>query len=75
MDTERRLLSLESRYRRAMSATVAAKAHFLSIRDEPSATPSTVRRAQQQWEAMEAHKRAIAARMGEIEDLESGLAG
>ena len=73
MDMEARLLVLESRYRRAMSAALAAKAHYLSLRDEPSATPTTVLRAQQQWEAMEAHKRAIAARMGEVEDLEAGL--
>jgi hypothetical protein len=70
MDIEARLRALESRYRQALSATVSAKAHYLALLDEPAATPAAVKRARAQWENLEARKRAVAARMGEVEDLE-----
>jgi hypothetical protein len=73
MDTEARLRALESRYRRALSASVAAKAHYLALLDEPGSTPASIKRARQQWETLDARKRGIAARMGDIEVLEQHL--
>ncbi len=70
MDMESRLRKLESRYRAALGATVAAKAHYLSLVGEPSATPAAVERARAHWRKLEARKRGIAARMGEVEDSE-----
>jgi hypothetical protein len=73
MDIEARLRALESRYRQALSASVSAKAHYLALLDEPNSTPASIKRARIQWEKLDARKRGIAARMGEIEDLEQSL--
>jgi hypothetical protein len=73
MDIEARLRALESRYRQALSASIAAKAHYLALLDEPSSTAVAVKRARQQWDNLDARKRGIAARMGEIDDLERDL--
>lgn len=70
MDMETRLLKLESRYRDALGATVAAKAHYLALAGEASATPAAIERARARWRQLEARKRGIAARMGEVEDSE-----
>ncbi|HMD74044.1 MAG TPA: hypothetical protein VKG05_09315 [Steroidobacteraceae bacterium] len=70
MDMESRLRKLESRYRDALGATVAAKAHYLALAGEPSATPAAIERARAHWRQLEARKRGIAARMGEVEDSE-----
>ncbi len=72
MDMESRLRKLESRYRAALGATVAAKAHYLALAGEPSATPAAIERARAHWQQLEARKRGIAARMGEVEDSEHG---
>jgi hypothetical protein len=69
MDTEDRLHALESRYRAALSASVAAKAHYLALLEEPGATPESRKMARQRWENITAKKLGIAALMGEIEDL------
>jgi hypothetical protein len=42
----------------------------VALLDEPSSTPAAIQRARSQWETLEIHKRKIAARMGEVEDLE-----
>ena len=68
MDIEARLTQLESRYRRALSATVAAKAHYFCLATQPGATRAAIDRAKISWQKLDAHKRAIAARMGEIEE-------
>jgi hypothetical protein len=68
MDIEQRLTQLESRYRRALSASNAAKANYFCLAAEPGATLADIDRAKSAWEKLEAHKREIAARMGEIED-------
>ena len=68
MDIESHLRKLESRYRAALSATVAAKAHYLALVDEPSATSAAIQRAQSRWRELDERKRTIAVRMGEIED-------
>jgi hypothetical protein len=70
MDVEDRLRLLESRYRAALSASVAAKAHYLSLVGEASAMPSAVVRAKATWQKFDARKCAIAARMDELEQLD-----
>ena len=42
MDIEARLTQLESRYRRALSATVAAKAHYFCLATQPGATRAAI---------------------------------
>ena len=70
MDIEARLRQLESRYRSTLSAAVAAKANYLALIGEPSATPAAVERAKAAWQRIDVRKRAIAARMGEIEEMD-----
>ena len=70
MDIEVQLRKLESRYRVALSGAVAAKAHYLALRSEPSAARRDVEQAEIQWQAFESRKRALAARRGEIEELD-----
>ncbi len=70
MDIEVELRRLESRYRVALSGTVAAKAHYLALRSEPSAARRDVEQAEIQWKAFESRKRSLAARMGEVEELD-----
>jgi hypothetical protein len=70
LDIETLLRSLESRYRKMLSGTIAAKAHYLALLDEPRSTPAAVKRARCQWETMDIRKREIAARMGEVEERE-----
>jgi hypothetical protein len=73
MDIESRLRTLESRYRHALIASVAAKAHYLALLDETGSTPASIKRARQQWATLDARKCGIAARVGDIEDLEQHL--
>lgn len=70
MDIENRLRKLESCYRSALSATVAAKANYLALAGEPCATPAAIERAQSLWRQVDAWKRTIALQMGERETLE-----
>jgi hypothetical protein len=49
MDIEDRLRALESRYRKALSASIGAKAHYLALLDEPNSTPASIKRARVQW--------------------------
>ena len=72
MDIESRLRKLESRYRAALSAAVAAKAHYLSLADEGGATPAAVERAEVQWKSLEGRKKAIVEQMDQLERLEQG---
>jgi hypothetical protein len=73
MDIESRLRALELRYGQLLSAAAAAKGHYLALLDEPGSIKSTVKRARHRWENLDARKRAIAARMGEIEGVERDL--
>ncbi len=70
MDIETLLRSLESHYRKMLSGTIAAKAHYLALLDEPRSAPAAIKRARYQWEVMDIRKREIAARMGEVEERE-----
>ena len=69
MDIEARLRSLESRYRKALSGAIAAKAHYMALLDEPGSTPASIERVRSQWETLDVRRREIAARMGELDDL------
>lgn len=71
MDIEVRLRKLESRYRLALSATVAAKARYLALLDERSATPAAIERAMRHWQQLDSQRRAITARMAEVEAIEA----
>jgi hypothetical protein len=71
MDIEARLRKLESHYRAALSATVAAKANYLALAGEPSARPLAIQRAKSLWQQLDSRKRTIAAQMGELEELEN----
>jgi hypothetical protein len=73
MDIEARLRALESRYRQTLSGAIAAKAHYLALLEEPGSTVVAIKRARTQWETLDTRKREIAARMGEIEELDQGL--
>jgi hypothetical protein len=70
MDIEFRLRKLESRYRAALSASVAAKSHYLALAGESGVTPIALRRAHDQWQQLESRKKLIVERMGEVERLE-----
>jgi hypothetical protein len=70
MDIEARLRQLEFRYRSTLSAAVAAKAKYLALVGEPGTTPAAVERAKAAWQKFDARKRAIAARMGEVEEMD-----
>jgi hypothetical protein len=74
MDIEERLRKLEMRYRAAGTAAAAAKAHYLALAGEPSASASALERAQAQWRRLDERKRGIAARMGEVEGLQDATA-
>jgi hypothetical protein len=73
MDIEDRLRALESRYRKALSASIGAKAHYLARLDEPNSTPAAIKRARVQWETIDGRRRELAGRMGEIEDAEGPM--
>jgi hypothetical protein len=70
VDIEVRLRKLEFRYRAVLSATVAAKANYLALAGEPSATTFAIERAKAHWRQLDVRKRTIAAQMGELEELE-----
>ena len=72
MDIEVRLRRLESRYRAALGAAVAAKANYWAPAGEPSATPAAIEHAKSRWGQLETRKRSITAQMGELEALEDG---
>lgn len=70
MDIEHRLRRLEARYSLALRAAVAAKAHYIALLEEPSSMPEAKRHARERWLCREATKRALAARMGEVESFD-----
>ena len=73
MDIEMRLRKLESKYRAALSATVAAKAHYLALAGEANATPYAVEHAKSHWQQLDLRKKALATQMGELESLEDTI--
>ena len=75
MDIETRLRALESRYRKTLNSAIAAKALYLALLDEPGSTPAAIKHARSRWQTLDVRKREIAARMGEVEELEQQLHG
>jgi hypothetical protein len=73
MDIEKRLRKLELCYRATLSAAVAAKANYLALSDEPSATVAAMQMAYARWKELDARKRTIAAQMGELEALDDAI--
>jgi predicted nucleic acid-binding Zn-ribbon protein len=67
---ENRLRKLESRYRHALSAAVAAKARYLALHGESSSTAAAVARAKTEWHTLESQRAQFAAQMRELEELE-----
>lgn len=74
MDIEARLRKLESRYRSALSAAVAAKAHYLALAGEPTVERADVDRAKARWQQLDTRKRSIAVQLGELEELDNDAA-
>jgi hypothetical protein len=70
MDIEARLRKLESHYRAALSAAVAAKARFLALQGELGSTEAAIGRADAAWQTLESRKALLAAQMVELEKLE-----
>jgi hypothetical protein len=74
MDIESRLRKLESRYRAALSAAVAARSHYLALAAEASALPAAIERAEAQWKGLEALKKSVVVQMDELERQEHDTA-
>ena len=70
MNIEIRLRKLESRYRAALSAAVAAKARYLALQGEPGSTAASIARAEEAWQRLELQKTSLVARMAELESFE-----
>jgi hypothetical protein len=70
VDIEGRLRQLERHFRATLSASVAAKTHYLALVDEPSALPPALDRAKERWQQLDALKGGIALEMAELEELE-----
>ena len=70
MDFEDRLKKLQTLFTYALSNSVTAKAHYLAVAAEPSATPAAIALARMNWQRLEARKTAIIARMVALEELE-----
>ena len=70
MDFEDRLKKLQSLFTYALSNTVTAKARYLAVVEDPSATASAVALARINWSRLEARKTTIIAEMVALEELE-----
>lgn len=70
MDFEDRLKKLQSLFTYALSNSVTAKARYLAIAKEPSATAATIAGAKMNWHQLEARKTAIIAQMVALEEME-----
>ncbi len=70
MDIETDLRKLESAYRHALSAAVAAKASYLARSGQPNVAPAAIERARAVWRRLESRKAFLAAKMLELEEIE-----
>jgi hypothetical protein len=70
MDFEDRIKKLQSLFTYALSNAVTAKARYMAIVDEPSATSAAIALAKMNWQQLEARKTAIIAKMVALEELE-----
>jgi hypothetical protein len=66
VDIEVLLRALEASYQQALRTAVIAKAVYLALLDEPGSTRAAIQHARKQWERHDAHRREIAAGMGDI---------
>jgi hypothetical protein len=71
MDFEGRLKKLQTLFTYALSNSVTAKARYLAIAGEASATPAGIALAKMHWQQLEARKTAIIAQMVALEDMET----
>jgi hypothetical protein len=74
MDFEDRIKKLQSLFTYALSNSVTAKARYMAIVDEPSATAAAIALAKMSWQQLEARKTAIIAEMVRLEELEIEVA-
>jgi hypothetical protein len=70
MDFEDRLKKLQSLFTYSLSNSVTAKARYIAIVDDPSATSAAIALAKMNWQQLEARKTAIIAEMVRLEELE-----
>jgi hypothetical protein len=70
MDFEDRIKQLQSLFTYALSNSVTAKARYLAIAEDPSATAAAIAMAKMNWQQLEARKTAIIAKMVALEELE-----
>jgi hypothetical protein len=70
MDFEDRIKKLQSLFTYALSNSVTAKARYLAIAEDPSATTAAIAIAKMNWQQLEARKTAIIAKMVALEELE-----
>jgi hypothetical protein len=69
MNIEQQLQHLQTHYRVALGAAVAAKAQYFSMVGERWVTKSSLERACARWQQIESRKRAIVMRMAYVEQL------
>jgi hypothetical protein len=74
MDFEDRIKKLQALFTYALSNSVTAKARYMAIVDEPSATAAAIALAKMNWQQLEARKTAIIAEMVRLEELEIEVA-
>lgn len=70
MDFEDRLKKLQFLFTYALSNSVTAKARYLAIAGQSSATPAAIALAKMHWHQLEARKTAIIAQMVAMEEME-----
>jgi hypothetical protein len=70
MDFEDRIKKLQSLFTYALSNSVTAKARYIAIVDDPSATAAAIALAKMSWQQLEARKTAIIAEMVRLEEME-----
>jgi hypothetical protein len=69
MDTQERLLQLESRRREVSSAAMKAEARYLALSGELTSTLGAIERARSEWQNLEARNVTLAFQIRKIEEL------
>jgi hypothetical protein len=70
VDIEDKLKKLQTMFSYALSGAVAAKARYLALRGDLSATAAAIAKARMVWQQLEARKTALISRMVALEELE-----
>lgn len=63
LDIDVVLATLQRQYRASLSATGAAKTHYLEMKNDPTVTAAAREQSYRRWAELEGKKRALAARM------------